>query len=119
MGLAADWIARAARVGRSRRLRTIGLIVVAAFAIFTLSGFVGVPLLLHYLAGGRVAAALHRQVTLGKVRFNPYTLRLSADDLLIRERDGSGKFARVGQIRIKASWSLALSPRADYPGVDD
>ena len=105
MGLTGNWIARAAQAGRSRRLRTIVLIVVCAFAIFNLAGFFGVPLLLHYLAGGRVAAALHRQVTVGKVRFNPYTLRLSAKDLLISERDDSQKFAYVGQIRIKASWS--------------
>ncbi len=105
MGLAGDWIARAAHVGRSRRLRTVVLIVVGAFAIFTLAGFFGVPLLIHYLAGGRLTAALHRQVTVGTVRFNPYTLRLSAEDLRVRERDGSRNFAQVGRIAVKASWT--------------
>ncbi|HEV3111342.1 MAG TPA: DUF748 domain-containing protein [Candidatus Binataceae bacterium] len=124
MGLAGDWIARAAHVGRSRWLRTIVLIVFAAFAIFTLAGFFGVPSLLRYLARGRLAAALHRQVYVGTVRFNPYTLRLSAKDLLIGERDDSQKFAYVGQIRIKASWSslYRLAPiiqelTIDHPAV--
>ena len=95
----------AARLGRSHRLHLAAIIVFTAIAIFTAAGFLGVPLLLHHLANGRLAAALHRPVSVGKIRFNPYTLRLSADSLQVGERDGDQEFAGVGQVRVKASWS--------------
>ncbi|HXR36465.1 MAG TPA: DUF748 domain-containing protein, partial [Candidatus Binataceae bacterium] len=88
----------------SRRLRAAVVIVCAAMAIFTLGGFFGVPFLLSYLARGRLAAAIHRQVTIGTVRFNPYTLRLSIDHLHVGERDGPQAFSDISQIRVKASW---------------
>jgi hypothetical protein len=98
-GRAAAWAAR------SRWLHVTAIVVVAAFAIFTLTGFFGVPLLLGHIISGRVAARIHRRVTIGTIRFNPYTLRLSADAVHVSERGGAGDFAAVGQIRLKASWS--------------
>src|SRR5277367_2271930 len=95
-------LAPAAR--RFRRLRQIALIVITAVAIFTLAGFWGVPHLLRYLARGPLTARLHRQVTLGKVTFNPYTLRLTIDYLHLGEHDNPQAFADIGQIRVKASW---------------
>lgn len=96
--------ARASHLGRPRLLRVTAIVIVAAFAIFTLTGFFGVPLLLDHLARGLVAARLHRRVTVGTIRFNPYTLRFSADRLRLSEREGPADFAAVGQIRFKASW---------------
>jgi Domain of Unknown Function (DUF748) len=101
------WAARAANLTRSRRVLMIVLIIVGAVAIFTLAGFFGVPLLLGHLARVQVAAALHRQVSVGEIRFNPYTLRLSIDRLHVAERDSQEAFADIGQIRLKASWSSA------------
>ncbi len=89
----------------SRRLRATLLAVAAAFAIYTLAGFFAVPVLVRYLARGRLAAALHRPVSIGTVRFNPFTLRLSADDLRVGERGGGGDFGVVGSLRLKASWT--------------
>jgi len=97
--------ARAVHVERPRRLRLTAIVILAAFAIYTLAGFFGVPLLLNHFARGFVATRLHRQVTVGTIRFNPYTLRFSADGLHVSEREGPADFAAVGQIRFKASWS--------------
>jgi hypothetical protein len=97
--------ARAVHLGRPRLLRATAIVNVAAFAIFTLTGFFGVPWLLDHLARGLVAARLHRRVTVGTIWFNPYTLRFSADGLHVSEREGPADFAAVGQIRVKASWS--------------
>ena len=41
---------------RFRTVRRIALIVIAAVAVFTLAGFLGVPHLLRYLARGPLAA---------------------------------------------------------------
>jgi hypothetical protein len=98
-------IARAARLWRLRWLRVSALIVLGALIIFTAGGFLGVPLLIHHLVTAKIAAALHRQATVGRVRFNPYTLRLDAQALRISEPDGVQLFAEIGRIRLKASWS--------------
>ncbi len=103
-GQAARWRARAAAVAASRRLRAAVVIVCAAIAIFTLGGFFGVPFALRYLARGRLAAAIHRPVTIGTVRFNPYTLRLSIDHLHVGESGIPQAFSDISQIRVKASW---------------
>ncbi|MBV8134778.1 MAG: DUF748 domain-containing protein [Deltaproteobacteria bacterium] len=99
------WVTRAFHLGRTSRLRVTAVIIVAALAVFTLAGFFGVPLLLEHMAQGTAAAILHRRVTVGMIRFNPYTLQLSADTLRVSERDSDEDFATVGQIRLKASWS--------------
>jgi hypothetical protein len=71
----------------------------------------------HHAKCGR--ARLHRRVTIGTIRFNPYTLRLSADALHISERGGTGDFAAVGQIRLMASWSslYRLAPIIQEPTI--
>lgn len=82
----------------------VATVLVAAVAIFTLGGFFGVPALLRHLGRARLAAALHRQVTVGTVKFNPYTLRLTVDHLHFGEHDGPQAFADIWQIRVHASW---------------
>ncbi len=104
MAQAPSPVAPAPAVRRFRTLRRIALFVIAAVAIFTLAGFWGVPHLLRYLARGPLTARLHRQVTLGKVTFNPYTLRLTIDYFHLGEHDNPQAFADIGQIRVKASW---------------
>ena len=104
-GRAEAWAGRVAHLGRSRRLRVTTVIMIGALAIFTLTGFFGVPLLLDHVAQGTAAAILHRRVTVGPIRFNPYTLELCADTLRVREREGDEDFATVGRIRLKVSWS--------------
>jgi Domain of Unknown Function (DUF748) len=120
MASAKGWTARAADVTRSRRVRTIVLIIVGAIALFTLGGFFGVPLLLGHLARVQGAAALHRQVTVGKIHFNPYTLRLSIDQLHIADRDSQQAFADIGEVRLKASWSSVyrLAPIVQALAID-
>jgi hypothetical protein len=68
--------ARAAELGRSRRMRKIGLSILGVVVLFGLVGFIGVPLVLRHIATGQLATALHRPVSVGKIRFNPYRLKL-------------------------------------------
>jgi hypothetical protein len=98
-------MAHVAKWAHLRWVRITALVLVGAFAIFTLGGFVGVPLLLHHIVAGSLSASLHRQASVGKVRFNPYTLRLSADAVRINERGSQEPFAEIGELRMKASWS--------------
>jgi uncharacterized protein involved in outer membrane biogenesis len=98
-------IKRTARLGHSRWLRISALIVLGAFAIFTLGGFFGIPLLLHHMVSTSLSASLHRQASAGTIRFNPYTLRLNVEAVRINDRGSAEPFAEIGQLRLKASWS--------------
>ncbi|MGO9056016.1 MAG: DUF748 domain-containing protein [Candidatus Binataceae bacterium] len=89
---------------RFRVVRRVALVAIATVAIFTVAGFLGVPQLLRYLARGPLTVRLHRQVTVGKVTFNPYTLRLTVDYFHLGEHDNPQAFADIGQVRVKASW---------------
>src|SRR5216683_696729 len=97
--------ARVAELGRSGSMRKIGLSVLGAVAVFGLAGFVGVPLLLRHIATGQLATALHRPVSVGKIRFNPYRLKLDLDQLHIGERDSPHPFVDIGHIHVKVSWT--------------
>jgi len=90
---------------RSRRARKIGLITAVVIAVYGLSAFIGVPMLVRHIVTGQVAISLHRPVTVGKIGFNPYTLRLDVDQLHIGDRDGQKPFVDLGHLAIKVSWS--------------
>lgn len=90
---------------RWRALRRTFVIVAALVAFYTLVGFVGVPLLISHELRGRVAQALARPVTIARVRFNPYSLRLDLDGLAIANRDHPGPFVQIAHLRLVAAWS--------------
>ena len=86
-------------------MRRIGITVVVIVVLFGLAGFVGVPVLAQYVVAGRLAASLNRPVSMQRVRFNPYTLRLSIKKLHIGERAASAPFVDIGHLLVKVSWS--------------
>lgn len=100
---------RAAKVGErvraSRRTKRIGLGVLIFLVVFGLLGALGGPPLLHHLAETQLSKVLERPVTVGKIRINPYTLRLDVDQLHIAERDGKTPFVDVGHLHVNAAWS--------------
>ena len=96
---------RAAQVGTSRRTKRIGLGVLIFLVVFGLLGVFGGPPLLHHLAETQLSKVLDRPVSVGKIRINPYTLRLDVDQLHIAERDGKTPFVDVGHLHVNASWS--------------
>src|SRR5713226_4274703 len=97
--------ARVAELGRSGSMRKIGLSILGVVALFGLAGFVGVPLLLRHIATGQLATALHRPVSVGKIRFNPYRLKLDLDQLHVGERDSPYPFVDIGHLHVKVSWT--------------
>ncbi|HVB81670.1 MAG TPA: DUF748 domain-containing protein [Candidatus Binataceae bacterium] len=108
----------------SRWMRRTCTAVVVVVVLFGLAGFVGVPLLAQHVVAGRLAASLHRPVSLGQVRFNPYTLRLNVRRLHIGARDPSERFVDIGHIQVKVSWIslFRLAPvvgavEIDHPAI--
>jgi outer membrane protein OmpA-like peptidoglycan-associated protein len=88
-----------------RTIRKIGVTVGAVIALFGLGGFVGMPLLLHHVMTGPVAAALDRPVRVAGISVNPYTLKVDVDQLQIGERGTSHPFIEISHLRLKVSWT--------------
>jgi uncharacterized protein involved in outer membrane biogenesis len=102
------WIGRARTFGRSRRVRKIGVIVVAVVLFVGLAAYLAVPPVLRHVLTGSVAGSIHRQVSAGKIRFNLYSLRLDVDQLHVGERDSPQPFVDIGHLRLKVSWTSIL-----------
>ena len=81
------WMARTQEFGGWRRVRKTGMMVLRGGAILGLATNVAVPPILRHVLTGSVATSIHRQVSVGKIRFNLYRLKLDLDDLLVAERD--------------------------------
>jgi len=99
------WVARARGLGRSRRARKIGVIVVAVMLFLGPAAYLAVPPVLRHVLTGPVASSIHRQVSVGKIRFNLYGLRLDLDQLHVGERDSPKPFVDIGHLRLKVSWT--------------
>ena len=106
--------------GGSRWMRRTCTTVIVVVVLFGLAGFVGVPLLAQHVVAGRLAASLHRPVSMERVRFNPYTLRLNIEKLHIGDRAASDPFVDIGHIQVKVSWSslFRLAPVVGEVAVD-
>ncbi len=100
------WVARTRELGRSRRVRKISIIVLAVVLFLGLATYIAVPPVLRHVLTGPVAASIHREVTVGKIRFNLYRLRLDLDQLHVAERDNPQKpFVDLGHLGVKVSWT--------------
>src|SRR3990167_3387599 len=76
-------------------------------AAYTVAGFWLVPLLIKHQVPQFGQTELTRQATIGEVRFNPFTLRLEAQDLRLAEADGTPLFA-VGKLAVALQWKSLI-----------
>jgi hypothetical protein len=77
----------------SRRLLRLAAAAGVVLSVYTLTGFLLVPRLARWAIQEKGRAALHREVTLREVRFNPFTFDLNLSGLRIRDRDGQPLFS--------------------------
>lgn len=92
-------------VTRTRRARRGGVGLLVFLLLFGLVGYFGAPPLIRHVAQERLNHLLGRPVSIAHVGFNPYTLRLEADDIHIGDRDGQGAFIDVGALVVRPSWT--------------
>jgi hypothetical protein len=72
------------------RLHLIAIGVIAVLVLsYTLAGFLLVPRIVRAQLTSYVIETLHRQVSIGEIRFNPYAFDASIAGLALREADGS------------------------------
>ena len=71
------------------RFRRWLIAVAVLLAVYAGAGFLLAPWILHRQLERRLGAALHREVSVERVRVNPFALSVTIDGLLVKERDGS------------------------------
>lgn len=76
-------------------------------AAYTVAGFWLVPLLIKHQVPQFGQTELARQATIGEVRFNPFTLRLEAQDLRLAEADGMPLFA-ISKLAVELQWKSLI-----------
>lgn len=76
------------------------LVLVAAYAVL---GFWIVPLVVKNQLPSLAQSQLQRQASVGRLEFNPFTLRVQAADLRLAEADGAPLFA-IGELAAKLQW---------------
>jgi uncharacterized protein involved in outer membrane biogenesis len=111
------------RPGRRRLLRLVAAAGIA-LSLYTLSGFLLVPRLARWAIQEKGLAALHREVTVREVWFNPFTLELNLTELRILDRDRQPLFS-LDRLHLeialsgifKRAWRLR-ELRIDRPSVE-
>ena len=95
------------RMPRLRFTRRIGKILLATLAvILILCGIAAwqVPKVLRSALTEDVAGLLGRQVQVGDISFNPFTLTVRAHDLSVAQPGGAAPLLDIGQVDVSASW---------------
>ncbi len=88
---------------RFRRLRNASLILVALLAAYALLGFFAVPWFAKPKIESAVTAALGRPATLGRLEFNPFTLRARLSDFSVADRSPEHPLFRFDSMDVRLS----------------
>ncbi|MBN2514638.1 MAG: DUF748 domain-containing protein [Deltaproteobacteria bacterium] len=74
--------------------------LLTCFLLYTLLGFLVVPLVLKSILPDKLSQSLQQVVSIEKLRMNPYVLSVSVENLAIKEREGAEAFASFGKFYI-------------------
>ncbi len=88
------------------RYKKVFFWVVIAFVLFTVTGFFVVPPILKSVLVKQLSTNLGRDVSVGKVHVNPYTLGVRIKAVTIREREGPGTFFSVDELKGRIGVSI-------------
>ncbi len=83
----------------SRPAARKSLIVALIFlVVFSVTGFFVVPPVLKSVLTKKLSESLHRQVVIGKVKFNPFALSVTVEGFSVGEKTGSGPFLSFDEL---------------------
>ncbi|HPD61250.1 MAG TPA: AsmA family protein, partial [Thermodesulfobacteriota bacterium] len=94
-----------------RRIKKIILWFCIVSVLFTLFGFFILPPILKLILVNKLSENLHRQVTIQKIKINPYALTLDVKGFLVKERGNADNFVYLEEVFVNLS-SLSLAKRA-------
>jgi outer membrane protein OmpA-like peptidoglycan-associated protein len=94
-----------------KKIRTIAVVLVCLVVVFTITGFFILPPVLTSVVSKNLGKALHRDVTIQRIKVNPYTLVLEVQGLAIKDQVRPGAFVSLGSLTVNVEW-LSLFKRA-------
>jgi len=97
---AASLLPRALQFIRSRRAKTIGIIALIFFIIFSITGFFILPPYVKQVALEQLSKELGREVSIESVSINPYSLSATIRGIVIKEPDKSQTFVSLGSLHL-------------------
>ncbi len=100
-----------------RRLRNGLVAVLVAIALFALLGFLILPTLAKSKLESVVTQELGRRATLGKLEFNPFTLRARLTDFALADRDPQRSFVRFAMLDLDLSIASIWKRAPVFDGV--
>ncbi|KDD12803.1 DUF748 domain-containing protein [Bordetella bronchiseptica] len=86
--------------------RTVKVLLATVLVVLLLAGLAAwqVPRIVRGALTQDVSAMLGRDVSVGKIRFNPFTLTLRAHDLALAQPEGAAPLLQVAELDVSASW---------------
>jgi len=93
------------------RLNKILIGLAVFFVLFTIAGFFVLPPLLKNVLTQKLSENLHREVTIGEIKINPFTLTVKVKGILIKEPESPETFLSCDEIFIDFE-SLSAFKRA-------
>jgi len=88
------------------RLRKILLWLLVAVVLFSVIGFFVAPPVLKSVMTRNLSTELGRNVTIGKIRVNPYTLGVTIRGVTVGERGGPGTFLSFDEFKVRLAPSI-------------
>lgn len=88
------------------RLRKILLWLLVAVILFSVIGFFVAPPILKSVMVRKLSTELGRNVTIGKVRVNPYTLGITIRGVTVSERGGPDTFLSFDEFKVRLAPSI-------------
>lgn len=89
-------------IKRRYALKKAVLWVIGLFIVFSAAGFFVVPPIARSVLLKQVSAALHRDVSVKAVRVNPYTLSVTVQGFVVKERTGAETFLSFDELYVNA-----------------
>src|SRR5262245_36019585 len=85
-----------------RTLRKISLWAVGCLAVYTLVGFLVLPLIVRSILTSQLSAKLHREVMIQEVWTNPFVLSVEVNGFSLSDRGGSAPFVSFEELFLNA-----------------
>jgi uncharacterized protein involved in outer membrane biogenesis len=88
-----------------RHGKTLLIWVAALLTVFTAVGFFLIPPILKSVLTTQLSTALHREVAIREVRFNPFALSATVRGFTVKEAKGTGTFASFEELYLNLETS--------------
>jgi len=92
----------------SQRARKLALIAAIVLILYALLGFFLVPALLQRWVDANAGKLLGRPVSVAALQFNPFTLKLGADQVHVADGDGKAPFVDIDRVVLNGAWTSLL-----------